>query len=76
MTFSRTQKERRKEKKKMKKITMKGGKKLGQGSFGCVINPPLKCMDKQLLRSNPIIYNDDYISKIIKLSIVVLLFLS
>jgi serine/threonine protein kinase len=71
MTFSRTQKERRKEKitmKKipMKKITMKGGKKLGQGSFGCVINPPLKCMDKQLLRSNSIIYNDDYISKIIK----------
>jgi serine/threonine protein kinase len=46
--------------------TFRGGKKLGQGSFGCVINPPLKCMDKQLLRTNPFTYTDDYISKIIK----------
>jgi serine/threonine protein kinase len=71
MTITRkkkgTEKQKKKgEKHKNTKIIMKGGKKLGQGSFGCVINPPLKCMDKQLLRSNPIIYDDNYISKLIK----------
>jgi serine/threonine protein kinase len=43
-----------------------GGKKLGQGSYGCVVNPPLKCLNKQLLRNNDFQYSNNYISKIIK----------
>ncbi len=51
---------------KITKKNLKGGKKLGQGSYGCVVNPPLKCLNKQLLRDNNFELNDEYISKIIK----------
>ncbi len=43
-----------------------GGKKLGQGSYGCVITPPLKCKNSQLLRRNTFDTNENFISKIIK----------
>lgn len=33
------------------KRTKKGGKVIGQGSYGCVFSPPLKCKDKE--RPNP-----------------------
>jgi serine/threonine protein kinase len=42
-----------------------GGTKLGQGSYGCVISPPIKCLTKKLLRKNKIEQNKSYISKII-----------
>ncbi len=50
------------------KITLKqkGGKKLGQGSYGCVISPPVKCQNNTELRKNAFEYNDNYISKIIR----------
>jgi serine/threonine protein kinase len=48
------------------KKTQNGGKKMGQGSYGCVINPPLECKKSQLLRANSFEINNDYISKIIK----------
>ena len=51
---------------KVTKKNLKGGKKLGQGSYGCVVNPPLKCLNKQLLRDNSFEMSDEYISKIIK----------
>jgi len=51
---------------KITKKNLKGGKKLGQGSYGCVVNPPLKCLNKQLLRDNDFELTDEYISKIIK----------
>jgi serine/threonine protein kinase len=44
----------------------KGGKKLGQGSYGCVISPPVKCLNNSTLRKNFFEYNDNYISKIIR----------
>ena len=44
---------------KFKKNNLKGGKKLGEGSFGCVITPPIPCKDNS-------IKNEKYISKIIK----------
>jgi len=44
----------------------KGGKKLGQGSYGCVISPPVKCLNNTELRKNAFEYNDNYISKIIR----------
>jgi hypothetical protein len=43
-----------------------GGKKLGQGSYGCVVTPPLKCKNTQLLRRNVFNINENFISKIIK----------
>ncbi len=49
-----------------KKLKQKGGKKLGQGSYGCVITPPVKCLDNLPLRKNVFEYNDNYISKIIR----------
>jgi hypothetical protein len=42
-----------------------GGAKLGQGSYGCVISPPVKCLTKKLLRKNKIEQNESYVSKII-----------
>lgn len=42
----------------------KGGEKLGQGGFGCVVRPPVKCttpFNKTQYRRNP-----NYVSKIIK----------
>ena len=56
--------------------TQKGGDKLGQGSFGCVVNPPLQCLDKQLLRVNNIEYDNDHISKIIKMKYSAVAFLN
>jgi serine/threonine protein kinase len=47
------------------KKTQKGGHKLGQGSYGCVITPPIECKSN-LLRNNPFENNDKYVSKIIK----------
>ena len=41
------------------KKKLKGGEKLGEGSFGCVITPPIPCR-------NDSIKNKKYISKIIK----------
>jgi serine/threonine protein kinase len=41
-----------------------GGIKLGQGSFGCVIKPPVECKNR-VLRPNKYEINDEYISKII-----------
>lgn len=49
-----------------KKKTYYGGKKLGQGSYGCVVTPPLKCKSSQLLRRNTFDTNNNFISKIIK----------
>ncbi len=43
-----------------------GGTKLGQGSYGCVVTPPLKCKNSQLLRRNLFNINENFISKIIK----------
>ncbi len=42
-----------------------GGTKLGQGSYGCVISPPIKCLTRKLLRKNKIEHNKSYVSKII-----------
>jgi serine/threonine protein kinase len=42
-----------------------GGAKLGQGSYGCVITPPINCLDNQLLRNHKFENNEKYISKII-----------
>ena len=42
-----------------------GGSKLGQGSYGCVISPPVKCLTKKLLRKHKIEQNESYVSKII-----------
>ena len=39
---------------------LKGGDKIGEGSFGCVITPPIPCKD------NSIKNNKSYVSKIIK----------
>jgi serine/threonine protein kinase len=52
--------------KRTKKKNQNGGKKLGQGSYGCVISPPLKCKNSQLLRNNKFDINNDYTSKIIQ----------
>ena len=38
---------------------LKGGDKIGEGSFGCVITPPIPCKDNS-------IKNKSYVSKIIK----------
>ncbi len=42
-----------------------GGSKLGQGSYGCVISPPVKCLTNKLLRKNKIEHDESFISKII-----------
>jgi serine/threonine protein kinase len=51
---------------KNKKMSiLKGGTKLGQGSYGCVITPPIDCLTNKLLRKPKIEKNESYISKII-----------
>ena len=42
-----------------------GGVKLGQGSYGCVVTPPAKCIRNPYLRKNNYIIDDLYVSKII-----------
>ena len=42
-----------------------GGNKLGQGSYGCVISPPINCLKNPKLRNAKFEYNENYISKII-----------
>lgn len=49
--------------KKRTKKKQHGGKKLGQGSYGCVITPPVKCKHK--FRGNKYKVNKDFVSKII-----------
>ena len=51
--------------KKTQKSGQNGGKKLGQGSYGCVISPPIECKSN-LLRNNEFENDDNYVSKIIK----------
>ncbi len=51
-----------KSKKSIKKI---GGAKLGQGSYGCVITPPVKCLKNPYLRKSNFSIDDSFISKII-----------
>ena len=41
-----------------------GGKVLGEGGFGCVISPPLKCKKKFL--KEPYSIDENYISKIVE----------
>lgn len=54
-----------KKRKSKKKITKTIGEKLGEGSFGCVVTPPIKCKKKskkvELLDLN----NNKYVSKLI-----------
>jgi len=42
-----------------------GGKKLGQGSYGCVITPPINCLKNPKLRQGRFENSEEYISKII-----------
>ena len=42
-----------------------GGKKLGQGSYGCVITPPINCLKNPKLRHGRFENTEEYISKII-----------
>ena len=42
----------------------KGGKLLGEGGFGCVISPPLKC--KKTFNKTPYSIDSNYISKIVE----------
>ena len=42
-----------------------GGKKLGQGSYGCVITPPINCLKNPKLRQGRFGNTEEYISKII-----------
>jgi len=46
------------------KKTQKGGKLLGEGGFGCVISPPLKC--KKSFTDTPYSIDPNYISKIVE----------
>ena len=48
-----------------KKKNYIGGHKLGQGSYGCVITPPINCLKNPKLRNRKFEYNEKYISKII-----------
>ena len=41
-----------------------GGKVLGEGGFGCVISPPLKC--KETFGKEPYSIDENYISKIVE----------
>ena len=41
-----------------------GGKLLGEGGFGCVISPPLKC--KRTFNKSPYSIDNNYISKIVE----------
>ena len=47
-----------------KRKTQKGGKLLGEGGFGCVISPPLKC--KKSFTNSPYSIDRNYISKIVE----------
>ena len=47
-------------KRKTRKQRVKGGKKIGEGSYGKVFRPPLKC-----LRNAPEFDSDEYISKVL-----------
>ena len=49
----------------IKKKDYIGGNKLGQGSYGCVITPPINCLKNPKLRNGKFKYNENYISKII-----------
>ena len=51
---------------KQKKTTKQnGGAKLGQGSYGCVVTPPIKCLKNPYLRKSNLHIDDSFISKII-----------
>ena len=51
---------------KLSKLTTKsGGAKLGQGSYGCVVTPPVDCLKNPLLRKNHVEQNISYVSKIV-----------
>ena len=50
--------------KNTKKI-QNGGKKLGQGGYGCVITPPINCLKNPKLRHGRFENTEEYISKII-----------
>jgi len=50
--------------KNTKKIQI-GGKKLGQGSYGCVVTPPINCLKNSKLRQGRFENTEEYISKII-----------
>lgn len=52
-------------KSKWTKKKQNGGEKLGQGSYGCVIRPPVRCNNNNL-RKEAFEISDNYISKIIK----------
>jgi serine/threonine protein kinase len=47
------------------KEKQQGGKLLGEGGFGCVISPPLKCKDKHF-SSIPYSIDSKYISKLVE----------
>lgn len=64
--FTKTRKIKNKTKDTFKTMKQKGGKKLGQGSYGCVLSPPVKCLNNTPLRKNFFEYNENYISKIIR----------
>lgn len=49
--------------KKIKYVEQTGGLKLGQGSFGCVITPPIKCPNSTMTK--PAFTNQTEISKIV-----------
>ena len=50
--------------KKYKFIKQRGGKLLGEGGFGCVVTPPLRCRNP--LFKTPYSIDDRYVSKIIE----------
>ncbi len=54
-----------KKQKETQKQNQIGGEKLGQGSYGCVIRPPVRCNNNNL-RKGTYEISDNYISKIIK----------
>lgn len=47
------------------KKNQKGGKKLGEGAFGCVVSPPLQC--KKTLKTIKNVNSTDYVSKLISI---------
>lgn len=49
------------------KHKQKGGDKLGQGSYGCVIKPPVKCIKYQPLRKHKFKIDNNHISKLIEI---------
>lgn len=60
ITHKQVKNNRKITKKKINKTNQKGGVKLGEGSFGCVLSPPINCKKSSK-------YLDNYVSKLITL---------